>query len=137
MAFPDRLEDVKRLVEQHRQLEHQTLLLAVYFNRPEDPDSVYLLEVISQLGYDEVSDDNELFEMSYGSTEGFRVPIGSRLNIILTNAVELRVAIEKQWDSLRSLLAAVELGPEQYQVIFSTGVGDDLISLLRQELVAA
>ena len=137
MAFPDRLEDVERLIEQHRRLEHQTLLLAIYFARPEDPDSVYLLEVISQLGYDEVSNDNELFEMSYGSTEGFRVPTSSRLNIILTNAVELRVAIEKKWDSLRPLLAAVEAGPEQYRIIFSTSAGDDLVALLRQDLVAA
>lgn len=137
MAFPDRLPDVERLIEQHRRLEHQTLLLAVYFARPEDSDSVYLLEVISQLGYDEVSDDNELFEMSYGSTEGFRVPAGSQLNIILTNAVELRVAIEKRWASISPLLAAVEAGPEQYQVIFSTGVGNDLVALLRRDLVAA
>lgn len=137
MAYPDRLEDVERLIDQHRQLKHQTLLLAIYFDRPEDPDSVHLLEVISQLGYDKVSDDNELFEMSYGSTEGFRVPAGSQLNIFLTNAVELRVATEKNWPSLEPLLAAVKAGPKHYRVISSSGVGNDLVALLSQDLVAA
>lgn len=137
MAFPDRLEDVKRLIEQHRQLKHQTLLLAIYFDRREDPDSVYLLEVISQLGYDEVSDDRELFEMSYGSTEGFPVPVGNCLDIILTSAVELRVAAEEGWASLRPMLAAIEAGPEHYHVVYSSGVGDDLLTLLRQDLAAA
>lgn len=137
MAYPDRLEDVERLIEQHKQIAHQTLLLAIYFDRPEDPDSVHLLEVISQLGYDKVSDDNELFEMSYGSTEGFRVPAGSQLNIFLTNAVELRVAAEKRWPSLEPILAAIEAGPKHCRVISSTSVGNDLVALLHQDLVAA
>ena len=137
MAFPDRLPDVERLVEQHRNLEHQTLLLAIYFDRPQKPESVYLLEVIAQLGYDEVSDDQELFEMCYGSTEGFPVPAGSGLSIILTNAVELRTALERKWGSLKPLQTAVEAGPEHYRIIYSSGVGNDLVSLLQRELAVA
>ncbi len=137
MAFPDRLHDVKRLVDQHSQLKHQKLLLAIYFDRPQAPESVHLLEVISQLGYDEVSGDRELFEMSYGSTEGFGVPVGSRLSIILTNAIELRIAIKEEWDALKPVLAAVEAGQEHYRVVYKSGEGDNLAALLRREAVMA
>ncbi len=137
MAFPDRLEDVQRLIEQHRQIEHQPLLLAIYFARQDDPESVYLLEVISQFGYNEISDDREIFEISYGSTDGFRLPFNSRLDILLTNPVELRTALEQGWVGLRPLLAAIEAGPEHYRVIYHTDDGSELLGLLRQGLVAA
>lgn len=137
MAYPDRLEDVERLIEQHRQLEHQPILLAIYFAQDQDPDSVYLMEVISQFGYDEVSDDRELFEMSYGSPDGFPLPPGSRLDIILTNPVELRAAVEQGWASLNPLLAAMEAGPEYYRVVYHSDGGDELLGLLRRDLVAA
>lgn len=137
MAYLDRLDDVKRLIEQHRRLEHQPLLLAIYFAQDQDPSGVYLLEVISQFGYDEVSDDKELFEMSYGSTDGFALPPGSRLNITLTNPVELRAAVEQGWASLNPLLAAMEAGPKHYRVIYHTDDGSELLGLLRQGLVAA
>jgi hypothetical protein len=137
VAYPDRLEDVERLIEQHRRLDRQQLLLAIYFDCQQDPGSVYLLEVISQFGYDEVSDDRELFEMSYGSTDGFPLPSGSRLDIILTNPVELRAAVEQGWTSLSPLLAAIEAGPEHYRVVYHSDSGDELLGLLRQGLVAA
>ncbi len=135
MAYPDRLEDVKRLIEQHRQLEHQPLLLAIYFAQNQAPDSVYLLEVISQFGYDEVSDDKVLFEMSYGSTDGFRLPSSGRLDILLTNPMELCVAVEQGWASLSPLLSAVRA--DQYLVIYKADQGSELLGLLRRELVAA
>ena len=137
MPYTDRLEDVERLIEQHRQLEGQQLLLAIYFDCYQDPNSVYLLEVISQFGYDEVSDDKELFEMAYGSTDGFQLPPGGRLNIILTNAIELRTAVEQSWASVVPLLTAIEAGPEYYRVIYTFGVGDGLLAFLQRPLVPA
>ncbi len=136
MAFPDRLHDVERLIEQHRCLEHQTLLLTVYYDRPQDPESVYLLEVISQFGYDEISDDKALFQMAYGSTDGFPLPVGSRLNITLTNTNELSAAVEQGWPSVQPLLAAVTAGKTHYQVIHSSRIGDELLAML-QRLVPA
>lgn len=133
MPYPDRLEDVERLIEQHRQLKHQTLLLAIYFDCPEDPDSVHLLEVITPFGYEEVSDDKELFEMSYGSTNGFSLLPGSSLNILLTNATELQAAVRENWSSIRPVLAAVRL--EQYRTIYKSEIGDNLLVLLKQTLI--
>ena len=135
MAFPDRLEDVERLIEQHRQLEHQTLLLAVYFDRPQDPESVYLLEVISPFGYNEVSDDQDLFEMQYGSTQGFPVPPDHCLSILLTNAVEAEAAIRQQWSAIIPVLDAVRRG--DYRVLYAEGEGRLVLDRLRGNMVAA
>ncbi len=135
MAFPDRLPDVERLVEQHRRLEHQTLLLAIYFDRPQDPDSVYLLEVITPFGYNEVSLDQDLFEMQYGSTPGFPVPPGKRLSILLTNAVEAEAAVRQQWPAIMPVLDAVQHGA--YRVLYVEGEGRLVLDQFRQNLVAA
>jgi len=77
MPYLDYLPQVERLIDQHRQLEHQRLLLALYYAQDADPEGVYLLEVISQFGYNEVSEDQDMFEIEYNSSPGFLLPAGA------------------------------------------------------------
>ena len=135
MAFPDRLPDVERLIEQHRQLEHQTLLLALYYGPDDGGDSVYLLEIITPFGYNEISLEQDLFEMQYGSTPGFSVPPGERLSILLTNAVEAEAAVRQQWPAIMPVLDAVRRG--NYRVLYVEGEGRLVLDQLRQNMVAA
>lgn len=135
MAYPDRLEDVKRLVEQHRQLDHQTLLLALYYGFADNRDDVHLLEVISPFGYDEVDEDRDLFEMQYGSTPGFPLPPGNCLSILLTNGVEAKTAIRQEWPAIVPVLKAVFRG--DYQVLHHEGEGQAVLEELQKHWAAA
>lgn len=129
MAYPDRREDVRRLIEQHRRLDHQTLLLALYYSLPDERDDVHLLEVISPFGYNEVNEDRDLFEMQYGSTPGFLLPPGSHLSILLTNAAEARKAVVQEWPAIMPVLTAVSRG--EYQVLHKVGEGEVVLAELR------
>lgn len=135
MAYPDRMEDVQRLIEQHRQLEHQTLLLALYYGFADDRDDVHLMEVISPFGYNEVNEDRDLFEMQYGSTPGFPLSPGKCLSILLTNSVEARTAIRQEWSAIVPVLKAVHRG--DYRVLHVEGEGSTVLEELQKHWVAA
>ncbi len=138
MPYPDRLEDVERLIEQHKNIAHQTLLLAVYYDLGDGSDNVCLLEVISPFGYDEVSEDKHLFEMQYGSTQGFPLSPKCCLSILLTNAPEARKAIAQEWAGIIPVLDAVSRN--KYKVLYKAGEGNTVLKELRdseRKLVAA
>ena len=136
MPFPNDLQaKVQGLIAQHRRLKDQTLLLALYYAREDVPDGVYLLEVISPFGHNEVSYDKDLFEIEYGSTPGFPLPTGRLLHILLTNAVEGRAAAEQRWPAIIPVLDAVRRG--QYQVLHEEAEGAALLSVFQEDRVAA
>ena len=135
MPYPDYQQQVERLVSQHRQLEHQPLLLALYYAQDSDPQGVYLLEVISQFGYNEVSEDQDMFEIEYNSSPGFLLPAGSRLHILLTNPVELQAAVDQKWSALSPVQQAIRQG--RCRVIHEEPAGSEALALLREERVAA
>ncbi len=134
MAYPDRLEDVKRLIEQHRRLDHQTLLLALYYGLADGRDDVHVLEVISPFGYNEVNEDQDLFEMQYGATPGFPLPPGSCLSILLTNGVEAKTAIRQEWPAIMPVLKAIRRG--DYQVLHVEGEGLTVLEEFQEDWVA-
>ena len=136
MPYPDELVRVQRLIDQHRQLEQQPLLLAIYYAQDNDPHGVYLLEVISEFGYNEVSDDQDMFEMEYGSTDGFPLPPGSHLHILLTNPKEFSLALRQDWRALAPLMSAIERG--NYRVVHQEGgEGSQLLAALQAERIPA
>lgn len=135
MPYPNEFAQAQQLITQHRQLEQQPLLLAVYYAQGNDPDGVYLLEIISEFGYNEVSDDQDMFEMEYGSTAGFPLPTGSHLHILLTNPVEFSIALRQGWPALAPLKSAIEQG--NYRVVYQEGEGMELMAALQEDRVAA
>lgn len=135
MPYPDRQTDVERLVAQHRRLKDQTLLLALYYARPDAPEDVFLLEVVSPFGHNEVGDDPDLFEIEYGSTDGFPLPPGHRLHILLVNPIEFKAAVQGEWPALRPLLDAVQQG--RFHVLYAEAAGEALLTSLSAERVAA
>jgi hypothetical protein len=135
MPYPDRLGDVKRLVEHHSTLKDQTLLLALYYDHLDASDDVFLLEVITPFGHNEVRDDDDLFEIVYACTEGFWMPPGHQLHILLVNPAEFQAAVHRHWPLMRPVLDAVR--QERFHVLTSDEQGEELLALLSAEPVAS
>src|SRR5437764_10877397 len=89
-TYPDFLDQVRQLVQQHRAMKQEPLRLAVYYAplRRAKRD-IFLFEVIEGFGGDEVDSEGKLFEFGYGSTPAFPLPPGTTLRMLLTNPAEL------------------------------------------------
>lgn len=110
-TYPDYKDQVQKLVQQHRTLRGQRLHLAVYLapHRRAKRD-IYLFEVIDDFDGGHIDPDNKLFTFAYGSTQGFPLPEGVRLWMILTNPSELDKAIEENWNRVDELRHARKAG---------------------------
>lgn len=108
--FPNYLQQVRELVEEHKKLDSEPLLLAIYYAPSRDPDDIFLFEVIENFGSNSRDQDQELFEVAYDSTAQFSLPPGKHLRMILTNPVELRAAAREQWPALLEVREAVRDG---------------------------
>ncbi|HEY3282655.1 MAG TPA: hypothetical protein VGN26_10310 [Armatimonadota bacterium] len=101
------LESVKRLVEQHRDLKDEPLVLAVYFRKDGEP---HVLEVVQGFGLDQVNEDGELFRVAFGTSRAFPLYENDSLHLILTNPKEIQVAINEGWADLGDVLSAIRVG---------------------------
>jgi hypothetical protein len=128
-APPEMLDAVKRLIEEHREIKDEPLLLAVYFEPERDPGDLFLFEVVEGFGANRVQEDRELFEVSYYSTPQF--PLGSeqRLHLVLTNPVEFEAATQAHWPSLEEVRNAMRDG--RAKVLFADPARPDLEAKLR------
>jgi hypothetical protein len=110
-TYPDFLEQVQQLVQQHHALKREPLRLAVYYAPPRRAKgNVFLFEVIDGFGGDDVDAKRKLFRFGYGSTPAFPLPPGSTLRMMLTNPAELRRAIREGWKDIEELRRAREAG---------------------------
>jgi hypothetical protein len=109
-APPQVVRQVEHLVDQHRQLADEPLLLAIYFEPERDEGDIFLFEVVDGFGAGQVDEDGKLFEVSYGSTPSFPLPSGQRLRLVLTSPGELQVASRNHWPSLEEIRSAVRDG---------------------------
>jgi hypothetical protein len=116
-TFPQYAERLQALVEQHKQLEQETLL-AVYYESPQRCENdVCLFEVIEDFGLGDIDPHRELFEVAYAGTEAFPLPAGQYLRLTLTNPQEFEAAREQAWEQWLDLRKAVERG--QFKVLHS------------------
>ena len=110
-TYPDFLDRVRQLVEDHRKLKHEPLHLAVYYAPPRRAKGdIFLFEVIDGFGDNEIEPDCKLFEFGYGSTPAFPLPLGVSLRMVLTNPTELRTAVHDSWKGIEELRAARKTG---------------------------
>ena len=106
---------INELVEEHRALRDQPLVLAMLFDSGKDPRNLYLLEVISNFGLNEVSPDRELFEVSF-PFPGMLSPDGKDLHLVLTNPTEFGVALNEDWEWAKVIKRAVKEG--RFEVLY-------------------
>ena len=104
------LRDVEALVDQHRLLRDEPLLLAIYYEPPREPQDIFIFEVIDGFGAGAIDADQKLFEVTYSSTPGLPLPNGRRLRLVLTNPLEFAVAARERWPLIDELREAIRSG---------------------------
>jgi hypothetical protein len=128
-VFPHLEEPVKNLVEAHKTLQEEPLLLAVYYAPQRNQEDVFLFEVVENFGGGSVDEDRELFEVTYGSTPGFPMGPGQQLRLIMTNPKEFELAAKQGWTLVQELRTAFH--DKRARVIFEDGKqGPQLLSLI-------
>ncbi len=122
-AHGDRLRE---LVKAHRRIEDEPLLLAIAYDpaRQNEEGHLYVFEVLENFGGNEVDSDEDLFEVTYGSTELLPLDQGQELHLILTNPAELRHAVKDGWPLAKELISSIERG--DYEVLFASEEARDV-----------
>jgi hypothetical protein len=100
---PDYLPQVETLVENHRAIKAEPLLLAILYAPARNPGDAFVFEVIENFGSNSIDPDEELFEIAFDSSAGFALPTGRKLRLILTNPEELRAAVRDHWPMAEEL----------------------------------
>lgn len=122
--FPALADRVKALVEEHRELKDEPLLLAVYYAPERQPQDVFLFEIVDGFGNNDVDPDREMFEVTYAATPALPLAADQELHLIITNPTELKVALEQGWELVTELRDAKRDG--KAEVIYSGPRGKNL-----------
>jgi hypothetical protein len=128
-TYPEFLDEVRQLVQQHRALKEEPLRLAVYFAPPRrGKGDVFLFEVSDGFGGDEVDAEGKLFEFGYRSTPALPLPAGVTLRMVLTNPAEFRTAVRDGWKAIQELRAARDAN--RATLVYSDAIGRKLWGLV-------
>jgi hypothetical protein len=117
-VFEVDIESIEELIEQHRQLRDEPLLLAMYYDAGDEPSEIYLLEVIDNFGSNSINADRELFEVTFPSENGTNGERGKTWHLVLTNPHEFDTALRENWKHAEKIRRAV--GSGRYEVLFMT-----------------
>jgi hypothetical protein len=130
-VFDVDVDAIERLVEEHRQLSDEPLLLAMYYDAGDDPKEIYLLEVLDNFGANGVSPDRELFELTYWAPNRHEPDAGRSWHLILTNPKEFETALRENWPQAEDIRRAVESG--RYAIFYM----DDQQGVRSRDLIHA
>ena len=97
----------EQLVEEHRQLRDEPLLLAISYQPQRDPDDLFLFEIVDGFGAGRIGEDRKFFEVTFASSPSFPMKPRQRLHLILTNPEEFQVADREDWPALEEIREAV------------------------------
>ncbi len=138
MPFPDQIDLIRDLVHDHEQMDDEPLLVAVYFASGIAPHEECLFEIVRHFGLDEAGDDGHIFQVQFGPTPNFELPVDGRLRLFMTNPTEFRYAWERQWPEIVDLHRAVTAG--DYRILYRRGTdpeSDELLNLLGLQMSVA
>jgi hypothetical protein len=129
--FPQFEGQIRRLAEQHRELEDEPLHLALAYqpNPPRDQQDIYLFEVIG--GWGENNPDKDLFETTFEPNGLLQTGFNQRLHMILTTPVEFKAAMVENWKTAEEIVNAVRC--DDYQVLHADAVGGKILELIQKE----
>jgi hypothetical protein len=128
--FPGHVDDLRRLADEHRQLQDEPLHLAIAYAPGRNSQDVFLFEVVGGFAGGSVSLDGDLFEVTYGTGSGFSMSNGEHLHMVLTSPEELPVALREQWPLASEVARAIRQG--DFEVLFADEVGARLLELIRE-----
>src|SRR2546421_469759 len=118
-TFPAYESDVQELVDYHKQIEDEKLLMAIYYaphTSGRSPDDIFLFELYDGYRQNRINPERDFEEVWYGSTDAFPLGRKQRLHIVLTNPVEFDEAMQAGWPLVREIREAVERG--DYKAIY-------------------
>ena len=119
--FPEFEQAIRRLTDQHRELDDEPLHLALtYLPEERDQRHLYLLEIVGTPGQS-LNPDRDLFEVTFASSVGFPLATGEELHLILTNPREFVVALKQGWPLANEIVSAIRSG--NFQVLFQDEIG--------------
>lgn len=129
-TYPDYLEKVKQLVDQHLELVEEPLLLAIYYAPDRAENDVFLFEVLDNFNGSSIEYDGDLLEVLYGSTRHFELHHrDAMLHVVLTSPEELHRAAEK--NTPRFVEVKQALAQQRAQVVYVDPKGGDLMPVFR------
>jgi hypothetical protein len=128
--FPQFETQIRRLADQHREMEDEPLHLAIAYQplSPRDQQDIYLFEVIG--GWSESNPDKELFETTFEPNGRLQTGFDQRLHMILTTPNEFRVSMEEKWKTAEEIVNAVK--SDDYQVLHADAVGKEILDLIER-----
>ncbi len=132
-GFPSFRKQIDDLVDAHRELPDETLLLAIYYapdRQPPREQDIFLFEVIQNFGVNHIDPDRHIFEVEGGSTPDFRMDQDQRLHLVLTNPEEFGVALRQRWSAIEELREAIKRG--SFDVVYSEPEGEQFLESLRE-----
>jgi hypothetical protein len=111
-------KEIEDLIDSHRKLTQEPLLLAMYYNPNRNHNDIFIFEVLDRFGDNLVDPDGDFFEVEFGKSTSvdIRLPEGSTLHLVLTNPVELMVALNKRWPKANELVAAISR--DEFEILF-------------------
>jgi hypothetical protein len=129
--FPQFEAAIRRLTEQHRELEDEPLHLAVsYLPAKRDQHHIFLFEVIGT-AEESLNPERDLFEVTFATTPGFPMEHDEQLHLILTNPRELKTAVRDGWPLANEIVNAIRA--RDYEVLYKDTVGKRVLAMLRAE----
>jgi hypothetical protein len=128
--YPDYEAEVRELVEQHKELADEPLLMALYFrsNRKGAENDVFVLEVLDNYPVS-AFEEEDFLEVLYGSTPHFVMGMGQMLHLILTNLEELSRNIKRKTRIAGEIQQALNKG--SYKLIFVAEGHKNLLEQIR------
>ena len=127
--FPQFEKAIRRLTDQHRELEDEPLHLAISYSPPRrDQQDVYLFEVVGG-PWQSISPENDLFEVSFAGTPEFPLEGNQQLHLVLTNPAELDRALQCDWPLVIEVVNAIRAG--DFQVLHSDDEGKAVLEQLK------
>ena len=125
----DLRDALKGVALRHREIEDEPLQLALIYRADGDSANLSLFEVHDNFGRNEVDEDRQFFEFGFGPATSLPLADIQKVRLILTNPVELRVALDEGWPSALEVRDAVRRG--DFEALFADEVGTALLELLR------
>ena len=131
MPYPEEEDSLRDLVlKGHAELDDEPLLVAIYYASDLVPDEECLFEVARDFGFNEVSDDHEIFEIQFNPGAGLPLPPNRRLRLLLTNPVEFNTGISHIWRQVKDLKDAI--AHQKYKVLYQRAGDKDAEKILQQ-----
>jgi hypothetical protein len=128
--FPHLRRQLLELAKQHLKLRDEPLHLALAYDPGRDSQDIFLFELLDNFGGNEINPDAELFEATFGSSNGFSLEPGQKLHLILTNPAEFRTALDRRWPTAEEVRDAVQRG--DFEILHSDEIGREALELLNE-----